>query len=87
MKLTSHEQDLIEAIRKGTSRDPADPLTITISLGGGASVRWENQGFQGNGDGLSFDEAYGRAWEDYSAKFVRVALSLPPSTDESSNPH
>jgi hypothetical protein len=26
---------------------------------------------------VSFDEAYGRAWEDYDLKYRRVALSTP----------
>jgi hypothetical protein len=40
----------------------------------GFRVRWEVQGFQGNGDESSFDEAYGRAHEEYSRKYLAAVL-------------
>jgi hypothetical protein len=78
MKLTPHEQNLIEAIRNAVMRESGDVLTITIGLErDGVCVRWESHGFQGNGAGSSFDEAYGRAWEDYRQKYGRVVDGEP----------
>jgi hypothetical protein len=86
MKLTRHEQNLIEATRHGAKDENSD-LTITLSFTGpGVRVRWESHGIHGDGAGASLDDAYEQAWQDRLQKVGRIisAENSEPESDPGS---
>jgi hypothetical protein len=77
MKLSKHERYLIRTLRHVDEWvEGQEPLALTITLSRNlVRVRYETQGFQGNGEGHTFDDAYWLAHKDYSNKYMRVALN------------
>ena len=83
MKLSKWEGWLIKSLRNvAQRREDHEPVTLTITLSRGLiQVGWLSQGFQGNGEGATFDQAYQSAWEDQVDKYGRAATgAFAPGT-------
>jgi hypothetical protein len=87
MGLSENEMEFVKFIREARElicleeqegrSEPPLTFTITITLSGSeVRVGWEGAGIKGNGTGLSFDEAYGRAYKDHDNKILGCVRSL-----------